>query len=110
VQLPDHLSGALVGEGYAYYGGIYVPLGHLLSSLSYGSALSHHLEVCLSVYQVGGGLAERRVVLHEQDVHEQFPLSQSRFSAVLPGCVLPREAGDARPAPSTRPATPSPCG
>jgi hypothetical protein len=50
-----------------HYGGVYAALGHLLTPLGHGAALGHHLEVRLLVHHEGGGLAEGRVVLHEQD-------------------------------------------
>ena len=55
-------------EGYVHYGGVYAALGHPLASLGHGAGLGDHLEVGLPVDHVGGGLTERPVVLHEQDV------------------------------------------
>jgi hypothetical protein len=52
VQLSDHLGGALVGELHAYHGGVYAPLGHLLSALPDGADLRHHPHVGLPLHQV----------------------------------------------------------
>ena len=53
------------------------PLGHLLSSLPYVTNMRHYLGVDFPVHQVGGGLMDRHVVLHEQDVHDPFPYLRS---------------------------------
>src|SRR5829696_9000240 len=67
LQMPDHLRGALVGEGYVHYGGIYAALGHPPAPLGHRAALSNYLKVRLLVHHVGGGLTERAVILHKQD-------------------------------------------
>src|ERR687894_2842923 len=67
MQVADHILRAWVGEGYVHHGGVYAALGHLLAPFGHRTALGHHLEVRLLVYEVGGGLAEGGVVLHEQD-------------------------------------------
>src|SRR5215216_214644 len=67
VQIPDHLRGSFVGEGYVNYGGVYATLGHPPAPLGHRAALSDHLEVGLLIHHVGGGLAERAVILHKQD-------------------------------------------
>src|SRR5215203_467536 len=91
VQVPDHLRGSLVGEGYVHYGGVYAALGHPLASLDHRAALGHHLEVGLLVYHVGGGLAERAVILHKQD---QCHLLLPPFSwlSPSPACMYLRDA------------------
>jgi hypothetical protein len=65
VQIPDHLRSALIGEGYVHYGGVDAALGHPPASLGHRAALSNYRKVRLLVDQVGGGLAERAVMLHK---------------------------------------------
>ncbi len=67
MQIPDHLRGAIVGEGYVHYGGVYAPLGHPLARFPNAPGLGDDLEVGLLIHQVGGGLAEGCVVLDEED-------------------------------------------
>src|SRR5919107_903607 len=80
MQVADHVLRAFVGEGYVHHGGVYATLGHLLASFGHRSTLSHHLKVRLLVHEVGGGLAEGGVVLHEQDECHLFLAPFSRLS------------------------------
>src|SRR5215213_4012091 len=67
VQIPDHLRSALVGERYVHYGGVYATLCHPPAPFGHRAALGNYLKVRLLIHQVGGGLAERVVILHKQD-------------------------------------------
>src|SRR5215203_4018719 len=67
VQIPDHLRGSLVGEGYVHYCGVYAALCHPPAPLGHRGALSNYRKVRLLVDHVGGGLAERAVMLHKQN-------------------------------------------
>src|SRR5215204_1341840 len=65
-QNPDHLRAALVGERYVHYGGVYAAIVDIpLASLGHRASLSNYRRVRLLVHQVGGGLAERAVILHK---------------------------------------------
>jgi hypothetical protein len=81
VKIPDHLWSALIGEGYVHYGGVYATLCHPPAPLGHRAALGNYLKIRLLVYQVGGGLAERVVILHKQD--ERYLLASVLLALTL---------------------------